>query len=64
MYSIVLTNSFFYFIIPAALAEDHFNDVISNAVAMVTAAVAFHTTLWWFDPVGRYYTAVVDCYNT
>jgi divalent metal cation (Fe/Co/Zn/Cd) transporter len=36
----------------AALAEDHFNDVISNSVAMVTAAVAFHSPAWWIDPVG------------
>jgi hypothetical protein len=26
--------------------------VISNAAAMVTAAIAFHTTAWWFDPIG------------
>lgn len=37
----------------AALAEDHFNDVISNAAAMVTAAIAFHTPYWWFDPIGE-----------
>jgi divalent metal cation (Fe/Co/Zn/Cd) transporter len=30
-----------------ALAEDHFNDVISNSVAIVTAAIAFHIRKAW-----------------
>jgi divalent metal cation (Fe/Co/Zn/Cd) transporter len=30
-----------------ALAEDHFNDVISNSVAIVTAAIAFHYKAVW-----------------
>lgn len=41
-------------LITAALAEDHLNDVISNAAAMVTAAIAFHTPYWWMDPIGMY----------
>ena len=28
-----------------ALAEDHFNDVISNSAAIVTAAIAFNTSV-------------------
>lgn len=48
----------------AALAEDHFNDVISNAAAMVTAAIAFHTTLWWFDPVGEKFALCVQKFVT
>ena len=28
-----------------ALAEDHFNDVISNSAAIVTAAIAYNTTV-------------------
>jgi hypothetical protein len=30
-----------------ALAEDHFNDVISNFGAVVTAAIAFETSAWY-----------------
>lgn len=37
----------------AALAEDHLNDVFSNAGAIVTAAVAsVWEKGWWVDPVG------------
>lgn len=36
-----------------ALAEDHINDVWSNAGAIVTAAVASRMRqLWWTDPAG------------
>ena len=37
-----------------ALAEDHRNDTISNAVAVVTAVLAgeFFDTLWWLDGLG------------
>lgn len=35
----------------AAVAQDHFNDVLSNAAAIVSAAVASHG-LAWFDPAG------------
>ncbi len=35
-----------------ALAEDHFNDVLSNSAAIITASIAFNTTAWWLDPVG------------
>lgn len=35
----------------AALAEDHFNDVLANAVSFCTVLVAQHA-LWWIDPVG------------
>ncbi len=37
----------------AALAEDHFNDVLSNTAALITASIAFHTSYWWMDPLGR-----------
>jgi len=47
----------------AALAEDHFNDVISNAAAMVTAAIAFHTPAWWLDPVGAVLISLVIIYR-
>lgn len=37
----------------AALAEDHFNDVLSNIAAIVTASIAAHIRrLWWIDPIG------------
>lgn len=37
----------------AALAEDHLNDVISVAGALVTAVIASHwKSEWWVDPVG------------
>lgn len=42
-----------------ALAEDHFNDVISNTLAIITAAIAVHTPLWWFDPAGAIFISVV-----
>jgi divalent metal cation (Fe/Co/Zn/Cd) transporter len=42
-----------------ALAEDHFNDVLSNSAAIVTAAIAFNTTGWWVDPVGAILISVV-----
>ncbi len=35
-----------------ALAEDHFNDVLSNSAAIITASVAYNTTAWWVDPIG------------
>ena len=36
-----------------ALAEDHFNDVLSNLAAIVTASIAAHIRkLWWVDPIG------------
>jgi len=35
----------------AALAEDHINDVWSNAAAVVTGALASRfTSVWWLDP--------------
>ena len=37
----------------AALAEDHFNDVLSNTAALITASIAFHTPYWWMDPLGK-----------
>jgi divalent metal cation (Fe/Co/Zn/Cd) transporter len=42
-----------------ALAEDHFNDVISNTVAIATAAAAVHTSAWWVDPVGAIVISLV-----
>jgi divalent metal cation (Fe/Co/Zn/Cd) transporter len=35
-----------------ALAEDHFNDVISNSVAIVTACISSVSSAWWIDPIG------------
>ncbi|EKX37751.1 hypothetical protein GUITHDRAFT_77758 [Guillardia theta CCMP2712] len=36
-----------------AVAEDHFNDIISNSGAIMTAALASERAdLWWMDPVG------------
>lgn len=34
-----------------ALAEDHFNDCISNSVSFCTVLLAQHF-IWWVDPVG------------
>jgi divalent metal cation (Fe/Co/Zn/Cd) transporter len=42
-----------------ALAEDHFNDVISNFGAVVTAAIAFETSAWWVDPGGAILISVI-----
>lgn len=42
-----------------ALAEDHFNDIISNSGAIVTAAIAFNTSAWWFDPGGAVIISIV-----
>jgi cation diffusion facilitator family transporter len=36
-----------------ALAEDHLNDVWSNAGAVITGAIAgTHPVVWWLDPTG------------
>ena len=54
-----------------ALAEDHLNDVMSNAVAIMTAVLATrHRSVWWVDPVGailisgiimyRWYDVILD----
>jgi len=42
-----------------ALAEDHFNDVISNSAAIISAAVAFNTTAWFVDPIGAILISLV-----
>jgi divalent metal cation (Fe/Co/Zn/Cd) transporter len=42
-----------------ALAEDHFNDVISNIGALITAAIAVHTPYWWSDPIGAIVMSIV-----
>ena len=41
------------------LAEDHFNDVISNTAAIITAAIAFNTVAWWVDPAGAILISIV-----
>ncbi len=46
-----------------ALAEDHFNDVISNSVAIATAAAAFHSPAWWIDPIGAIVISLVIIYR-
>jgi len=41
-------NNFINSDILEALAEDHFNDVISNGAAIATVAVAFNVNnMWW-----------------
>lgn len=43
-----------------ALIEDHFNDLISNSAAIVTASFAFHfRNVWWLDPVGAIVISLV-----
>ena len=43
-----------------ALIEDHFNDLISNSAAILTASVAFNfRKLWWFDPAGAIIISLV-----
>jgi len=44
----------------AALAEDHFNDVISNTAAIVTLAIAVsHPQAWWVDATGAIIISLV-----
>jgi cation diffusion facilitator family transporter len=36
-----------------ALAQDHFNDILSNTIAALALLLALWSpSLWWFDPVG------------
>lgn len=43
-----------------ALIEDHFNDVISNSGAIITASIAFyHRDVWWMDPAGAIIISLV-----
>ena len=36
-----------------ALAQDHWNDILSNGVAAVALIFALYSTsLWWLDPIG------------
>jgi len=54
------SNTFLNSDMLGALAEDHFNDVISNSVAIATAAVAFNVkSVWWLDPAGAILISVV-----
>lgn len=46
-----------------ALAEDHFNDIISNVAAAITAAIAFHTVAWWVDASGAIVISLVIIYR-
>ncbi len=46
-----------------ALAEDHFNDVLSNSAAIITAAIAYNTSYWWMDPVGAVLISLVIIYR-
>jgi len=44
----------------AALAEDHYNDVLSNVAAIVTASIAAHIRKWWWvDPAGAIVISLV-----
>jgi divalent metal cation (Fe/Co/Zn/Cd) transporter len=43
----------------SALAEAHFNDIISNSGAIITAAIAYNTIAWWFDPGGAILISIV-----
>jgi cation diffusion facilitator family transporter len=47
----------------SALAEDHLNDVWSNAAAIITVAIAVHTPLWWFDPFGAILISLIIIYR-
>lgn len=40
-----------------ALAEDHFNDCLSNTVSLVTILLANHL-VWWVDPLGA---IIISC---
>lgn len=43
-----------------ALIEDHFNDLISNSAAILTASIAFNfDQVWWFDPAGAIVISLV-----
>ena len=47
-----------------ALAEDHLNDVMSNSVAIVTAAIAVkYKNMWWIDPVGAILISAIIIYR-
>ncbi len=47
-----------------ALAEDHINDVFSNAAAIITASIAFEVnTVWWLDPIGAIAISLVIIYR-
>lgn len=46
-----------------ALAEDHLNDVMSNAAAIATLAIAIYTPAWWSDPIGAILISVVIIYR-
>mmetsp|Transcript_15713 Transcript_15713/g.16456 ORF Transcript_15713/g.16456 Transcript_15713/m.16456 type:complete len:336 (+) Transcript_15713:28-1035(+) len=48
----------------AALAEDHLNDVMSNATAIVTASLAiFYTKYWYIDQIGAILISLVIIYR-
>ncbi len=47
----------------AALAENHFHDVLSNIGAVATAAIAYNSVAWWFDPVGAIFISIVTIYR-
>lgn len=40
-----------------ALAEDHFNDCLSNSVSLITVVLADYL-IWWVDPVGA---IIISC---
>jgi divalent metal cation (Fe/Co/Zn/Cd) transporter len=43
-----------------ALAEDHLNDVMSNSIAIITAALASEiTSVWWLDATGAIFISAV-----
>lgn len=46
-----------------ALAEDHINDVMSNAVALVTGLIAYWYKNWWIDPSGAILISVIIIYR-
>lgn len=47
----------------AALAEDHFNDVLSNVGAIITVAIATHSVYWWVDPLGAIIISLIIIYR-
>lgn len=47
-----------------ALAEDHFNDVLSNLAAVITASIASARPQWWWvDPAGAILISIVIMYR-
>ncbi len=46
-----------------ALGEDHFNDVISNSMAIATVTAAANTSYWYIDPIGAIIISLLIVYR-